>query len=129
MKSIFPTELYELVRQGEPVELIDVRTPEEYQEVHAESASLLPLDTIDPVSVMRDRKDAGQPLYLICRSGGRSAYACDQFIAAGFPNVVNVEGGTAAWLEAGLPVIWGETSAAGSGGCGKPGCGCHSKRS
>ena len=128
MKSIFPTELYELVRQGEPVELIDVRTPEEYQEVHAESASCVPLDSIDPVAVMRGRKDAGQPLYLICRSGGRSGHACEQFIAAGFPNVVNVEGGTAAWLESGLPVVWGEQIVAASGGCGKADCGCKSKR-
>jgi rhodanese-related sulfurtransferase len=128
MKSIVPTELYDLVRQGRPVELIDVRTPAEYQEVHAELASCVPLDTVEPALVMRGRKDAGQPLYLICRSGGRSERACEQFIAAGFPNVVNVEGGTAAWLESNLPVVWGEPTPAESGGCGQPGCGCQSKR-
>ena len=128
MKSIVPAELYDLVRQGRPVELIDVRTPAEYQEVHAELARNVPLDTIDPVAVMRGRADAGQPLYLICRSGGRSGKACEQFVAAGFPNVVNVEGGTAAWLESNLPVVWGEPMPVTSGGCGSPGCGCQSKR-
>ncbi len=128
MKSIVPVELYDLVRQGQPIELIDVRTPEEYQEVHAELASSVPLDTIDLAAVMRSRAKPGEPLYMICRSGGRSGKACEQFIAAGFPNVVNVEGGTAAWLESNLPVIWGEPIAIQSGGCGSPGCGCQSKR-
>jgi rhodanese-related sulfurtransferase len=128
MKSIVPTELYDLVRQGRPVDLIDVRTPEEYQEVHAELASCEPLDTLDPVAIMQHRKDAGQPLYLICRSGGRSEWACEQFIAAGYPNVVNVEGGTRAWLESNLPVVWGEQMPVESGGCGSPGCGCRSAR-
>jgi rhodanese-related sulfurtransferase len=128
MKSIVPTELYDLVRQGRAVELIDVRTPAEYQEVHAELASSVPLDTIDPVAIMQRRKDAGEPLYMICHIGGRSQWACEQFIAAGFPNVVNVEGGTAAWLESNLPVVWGEPTPAESGGCGQPDCGCQSKR-
>ncbi len=128
MKSIVPTELYDLVRQGRPIELIDVRTPAEYQEVHADLASSVPLDAIDPAAIMRGRADSGQPLYLICRSGGRSGRACEQFIAAGFPNVVNVEGGTLAWLEAELPVVWGEPMPVESGGCGKAGCGCKSKR-
>ena len=128
MSSIVPSELYELVRQGHTIDLIDVRTPEEYREVHAEGASCVPLGTIDPAAVMRGRKDAGQPLYVICRSGGRSGRACEQFIAAGFPNVVNVDGGTQAWLEADLPVVWGQPMPAESGGCGQPGCGCQSKR-
>jgi rhodanese-related sulfurtransferase len=128
MKSILPTDLYEIVRQGRPVELIDVRTPEEYQEVHAELASCVPMDTIDPVAMMRSRKEPNEPLYLICRSGGRSGRVCEQFIEAGFPNVVNVEGGTADWLEQGLPVIWGEPVPIESSGCGSPGCGCRPQR-
>ena len=44
---------------------------------------------------------------MICQMGGRSKQACEKFHAAGFANVVNVEGGTAAWVEAGLPVVRG----------------------
>ena len=47
---------------------------------------------------------AQEPLYVICRSGGRSAQACKAFANAGFENVVNVDGGTLAWIAAGLPV-------------------------
>ncbi len=48
------------------------------------------------------------PLYLICRSGSRGRQACEQFLAAGYHNVVNVEGGTLEWERAGLPVVRGK---------------------
>jgi rhodanese-related sulfurtransferase len=51
--------------------------------------------------------DDDEPLYLICRSGSRGQKACEKFLAAGFKNVVNVEGGTLAWAECGLPVVRG----------------------
>ena len=47
---------------------------------------------------MADRNGStGEPLYVICQSGGRAAKAVEQFHAAGFSNVVSVEGGTTAW--------------------------------
>ena len=51
---------------------------------------------------------ADEPLYVICRSGGRGQQACEKFLKAGFSNVVNVEGGTMACVEAGLPVVRGK---------------------
>jgi rhodanese-related sulfurtransferase len=47
------------------------------------------------------------PLYVICKSGARAAKACEKFAAAGFANVACVEGGTAAWEQAGFPVVRG----------------------
>jgi len=49
----------------------------------------------------------GEPLYLICHAGSRARQACEKFLAAGFTNVVNVEGGTEAYISAGLPVVRG----------------------
>ena len=49
-----------------------------------------------------------EPLYIICRSGSRGRQACEKFAAAGYTNVVNVEGGTLAWEQAGLPVVPGK---------------------
>jgi len=106
--TITPAELYEKARQGEPVELIDVRTPAEYREVHAEMARLVPLDSLDPAALMSGRGSSAEPLYMICRSGGRGKMAVDRLRAAGYPNVVNVEGGTQAWEQAGLPVVRGK---------------------
>ena len=107
--TVTPGELDDLRRRGHTVELIDVRTPAEYREAHAEPARLVPLDSLDPDAIMRDRSGpAGDPLYTICRSGARGQQAADKFHAAGYTNVVNVEGGTLAWERAGLPVVRGK---------------------
>lgn len=90
------------------VDLIDVRTPAEFQEVHATLARNVPLDRLDPAAVTQGRQGSnGEPLYVICRSGSRGRQACEKFLAAGFANVVNVEGGTLAWEACGLPVVRG----------------------
>lgn len=109
ISTISPRELERLRSQGKPVDLIDVRTPVEYREVHAEPARLVPLDALDPKAVMATRDVAGdEPLYVICRSGNRARMACEKFLSAGFSNVVNVEGGTLAWEQEGLPVVRGK---------------------
>ena len=89
--------------------MIDVRTPVEYREVHAEPARLVPLDRLDPRAFM-DSRDGSKdhPLYIICRSGSRGRQAVEKFHAAGYTNVANVEGGTLAWEKAGLPVVRGQ---------------------
>ncbi len=93
------------------VDVIDVRMPTEFREIHAECARNVPLDSLDPKAVMASRNgSAVQPLYVICRGGNRSVQACKKFIDAGFENVVNVEGGTIAWDKAGLPVVRGKKS-------------------
>ena len=108
-ESITCGKLAELCKSNERVELIDVRTPIEFREVHSVHARNVPLDSLDPQAVMAARNgSAGKPLYVICRSGNRSSKACEAFAKAGFTNVVNVEGGTAAWDQAGLPVNRGK---------------------
>lgn len=77
--------------------------------MHVADARNMPLDRLDPVAVIHARNsNQGEPLYLICRSGSRGKQACEKFLAAGFTNVVNVEGGTLACVEAGLPVVRGK---------------------
>jgi rhodanese-related sulfurtransferase len=85
-----------------------VRTPVEFREVHVDFACNVPLDQLDPEAIRAQRNGASdEPLYVICRSGARAQQACQKLAAAGL-NVVNVEGGTAAWDAAGLPVIRGQ---------------------
>ena len=105
--SISCRELYERSRHR-PVDLIDVRTPEEFQEVRATIARNVPLDTIDPAKIAARRGATDEPLYLICHLGGRSVMACEMFLTAGYTNVVHVVGGTDAWIEADLPVERGK---------------------
>lgn len=106
--TISPRQLGELCKSGQ-IELIDVRTPVEYRELHVVVARNVPLDRLDPMTLMQARNGhKDEPLYLICRSGSRGSQACEKFLAAGFTNVVNVEGGTLACVESGLPVIRGK---------------------
>jgi rhodanese-related sulfurtransferase len=106
--TVSPQRLAELCQAGK-IDLIDVRTPAEFREVHVEHARNVPLDRLDLAAVIRGRNGRrGEPLYVICRSGSRGRQACEKFLAAGFTNVVNVEGGTLACVEAGLPVVRGK---------------------
>lgn len=106
MTTISPQQLFECFQSGMSVDLIDVRTPVEYREVHVAFARNVPLDRLDAAEVAAGCH--GEPLYVICRSGQRAQQACEKIAAAGYSNVVNVEGGTLAWDQAGLPVVHGK---------------------
>ncbi|TWT32765.1 Inner membrane protein YgaP [Blastopirellula retiformator] len=109
IQTISPAQLADREKSGQAIELIDVRTPAEFREVHASAARNTPLESLDVDSVVKSRRlDAGEPLYVICRSGKRADQACRKFVAAGYENVVNIEGGTNAWEAANLPVERGK---------------------
>jgi rhodanese-related sulfurtransferase len=109
MNTISPRQLQEIHEQDQAIRLLDVRTPAEFREVHVPFAQNVPLDSLDPVAVRRSQGGEGDtPVYVICQSGGRGSNACAKLIAAGLAEAANVEGGTAAWLEAGLPVVRGQ---------------------
>ena len=108
VQTISPKEAFRLRQEGKPLHIVDVRTPVEFAEVHAEGAESIPLDNLDPEKVMSARNgSANEPLYVICKSGSRAAKAVERFRSAGFDNVISVEGGTTAWEQAGLPVVRG----------------------
>ena len=109
INTITPKELDRLAKSGQELDLLDVRTPAEFEEVHVASARNVPLDRLDPESFMSGRNGSCcDPLYVICRSGKRAESACQKLIAAGYENVINVEGGTLACVAAELTVVRGE---------------------
>ncbi|MBA2225634.1 rhodanese-like domain-containing protein [Thermogemmata fonticola] len=109
LKTITPQELKELLAKGQPIRLIDVRTPAEYTEVHVQGARLVPLDKFDPQKVLAEYNGQSQePIYVICRSGNRAKTACERLLNAGYANVFLVEGGTVACEQAGVPVVRGK---------------------
>jgi rhodanese-related sulfurtransferase len=83
--------------------VIDVRTPQEFAEGHVPGAVNLPLGSFTPADPALDAYE-GKPLYVICRSGGRSSRAADELAAGGF-HAINVRGGTLAWTAAGRQVV------------------------
>lgn len=106
--TVTPNDLAALGRDGRPVELLDVRTPAEFRAVHAVGARYVPLSDLDPAAIAASRPADAGPLYVICQSGSRGRQACEKLLAAGLTGVVNVEGGTRAWAESGLPVNRGK---------------------
>ncbi|HSM34195.1 MAG TPA: rhodanese-like domain-containing protein [Anaerolineae bacterium] len=85
--------------------IVDVREPNEYTQLRARGAVLLPLGRLNGrvKDLPRDRE-----LLLMCRTGGRSQNATQFLQAQGFSNVTNVSGGIVAWHAAGLPTTSGE---------------------
>jgi rhodanese-related sulfurtransferase len=107
LTTIAPKQLAELRSSGQSVELLDVRTPVEFRELHVDFARNVPLDRLDAQAIKAELGGSTEPLYVICRSGNRGRQACEKLAAAGL-KVVNVEGGTLAWEAAGLPVNRGK---------------------
>lgn len=89
--------------EGADVRLIDVREPDEYETARVTGAVSVPLATV-PEQVDAFRGEG--PTYVICQAGGRSLRACE-FVAEHGIDVVNVAGGTGAWIASGRDVVSG----------------------
>ncbi|MBU1308826.1 MAG: rhodanese-like domain-containing protein [Gammaproteobacteria bacterium] len=97
--------------------LIDVREPAEFAQQHIVGAVNYPRGVLE-MNIHNHPKVAAagcepqvalqqlaaQPVYLICRSGARSALAAESLQRMGFSQVYSVAGGMQAWLDAGLAV-------------------------
>lgn len=89
------------------VHLVDVRETDEYSDGHIAGALSAPL-TVLPDMLHQFRH--GVTNYIVCKSGGRSARACEWLAAQGY-NAVNIIGGTIAWQLSGRDVVAGEQPA------------------
>lgn len=100
--EIEPREAWERSERGEAV-IVDVRQPEELDQVSVESAVHIPLGDL-PTALSQLPRDS--EILVLCRSGNRSAYATEYLLQAGFPKVRNIVGGIIDWANAGLPYRW-----------------------
>lgn len=88
MKEISFNDFLAKYQAGE-IQVLDVREQEEYDALHLEGVTLLPLsELLDRYTEL----DKAQPYYVICRSDKRSARAC-QFLEEQGYDVTNVQGG------------------------------------
>ena len=92
MKEISFDEFYQLYQKGS-LSVLDVREVEEFEALHLEGAQNLPLGQLADIY---DRLDKDLLYYVICKSGMRSARAC-QFLAEQGYEVINVQGGMTAF--------------------------------
>ncbi|GAA3188668.1 MULTISPECIES: rhodanese-like domain-containing protein [Streptomyces] len=88
--------------------LLDVREDDEWAAGHAEGALHLPMsDFVARYGELTEAAPADGKVYVICRSGGRSAQVAQYLIQQGI-DAVNVVGGMQAWEAAGRPVTDGK---------------------
>ena len=97
MRRLSARELREyLDRTEEPPLLLDVREPWEYQVCHLPNSQLVPMRHI-PTAL--DQLEPGRETVVICHHGIRSAAVARFLEQAGFTNVINLDGGVAAWAR------------------------------
>ena len=89
--------------EGKKVQLVDVRTPGEYTQGHLENA--VNINVFDKAFISKaETLDKSKPVYVYCKSGGRSMKAANMLKSNGF-NVVNLNGGIGSWMRNGFKVV------------------------
>lgn len=101
VKELDAQQLAVWMDAGEPIELIDVRTPAEASRGIIGDAENLPLHLL-PIRVQDVVSKPKVVFY--CRTGARSAQACMFMSNQGHPEVYNLRGGIMSWVRNGLPV-------------------------
>ena len=102
--EITAAELQQRLQNGDPLTLIDVREPFEWDIANLKhhGARLIPLGSFAQAA---RELDPAEEIVVYCRSGGRSASAVDFLKQSGFPRVLNLRGGIAAWSREVDPAV------------------------
>lgn len=95
---------YEKKMTQPDVQLVDVRTPEEFSEGHLENAINIDV-TADDFDAKVVGLDKEKPVMVYCKSGGRSAKASARLKELGFKNISDLEGGITNWTNEDKPVV------------------------
>lgn len=102
-KDVNVTEFAELINTGEG-QILDVRTPEEWAEGSIAGAKKMNFFD-DTFNDELSKLDKTKPVYVYCKSGGRSGKAAKKMDKMGFTKIYNLTGGITAWNDAGKPTI------------------------
>jgi rhodanese-related sulfurtransferase len=95
-------QVTQLLNRGKTT-IIDVRTPQEFAVAHLRDAKNIPLADL-AARIGELEKSKSRAVVVVCQSGARADKAVRQLAAAGFNDVVSLDGGLTAWQAAGLPV-------------------------
>ena len=101
-------EYQQRINAGESFDYVDVRSPGEFNRLHASPARSIPLAQFDAKALLAERADDAPPLMLLCQMGPRAQTAAQKIAAESEREIFVLEGGTAAWEKAGQPVVRGK---------------------
>jgi rhodanese-related sulfurtransferase len=102
-KKLAPDAFETMLKSDATIQLVDVRTPEEFQSGFIAGAVNLDFQDADFAKNIV-RLDKSRPVLVYCAVGGRSAKAANAFLKLGFPKVYELKGGMTAWKAAGKSV-------------------------
>ena len=97
-----PLQVTQFINRGKTL-VLDVRSADEFAANHLRDAKNIPLADLGN-RIGELEKSKTRTIVVVCQSGARSDKAARQLKAAGFEDVVSLEGGITAWTAAGLPV-------------------------
>ncbi len=100
--SLSPTAFYDSIQRNPSAVIVDVRTPEEFENGHLQNA--LNYNWSD--NTLQEKAgllDKTKPIYIYCLSGGRSASAATYLRNNGYLKVYEMEGGMIKWRAGNLP--------------------------
>ena len=105
LETVPQVTVHDLKQQAENgyLQILDVRRSAEYESGHVPHAVTEPLTTLER-NVSDLVLDKEKPIAVICAGGYRSSAATSLLQKHGFKNLLNVTGGTSAWINAGYPV-------------------------
>jgi thioredoxin len=92
----------EKLKATEKPQLLDVRTPQEYDVEHLENADNVNINSAD-FATKAAQYDKTKPIFVYCKVGGRSAQAADKLAEMGFKEIYNLEGGIMKWTASDMP--------------------------
>lgn len=101
IKIVSPQEVYDAVFNSDEVQLVDVRTKEEFVDGHLNKAQNVCV-TDDDFKQKVAKLDKEKPVYVYCKGGGRSAKAAQILKEMGFKEIYDMEGGFMNWESQGL---------------------------
>ncbi len=101
--SVSAPELKKEIK-SDSVQLVDVRTPQEYAEGHIDGALNINVQSDDSKELAQRELSKDSTVLVYCRSGRRSLDAAEMLTRLGY-NVVNLKGGIIEWKEDGLPLV------------------------
>ena len=82
---------------GKDVQFVDVRTPEEYEAGHIDDAINIDMRNEKGFKNSMEKLDKDRPIYIYCRTGGRSGMSAKVLSDMGFKEVYDFSGGWKAW--------------------------------
>jgi rhodanese-related sulfurtransferase len=97
-------DTFEKRMNGEPGQVLDVRTAEEFKTGHLKNAFQANWNNREEFTTRIAHLDKQKPVYIYCLAGSRSADAAKWLRSNGFEHVVEMNGGINAWKQANKPV-------------------------